>query len=334
MTDLDRLTERGLLVLPRLRIQNANAISSPMTWGFPGMTHFAGLMTALARKLGPQAGLAFSGFGVICHGFDPQTAHQGYTRTFRLTRNPVLQDGSTAAIVEEGRAHLDISLVFAVSLGAESIDEASRRRLARQVGQRVSEMRVAGGSVVPRTDLTPERQQPYLWLMPPGAEDAHKALRRLVRRWLPGYALVCRDDLLHGHWAQLKQADPQASLFDAWLSLSRWTHRAVRQQTLDDRHGEPRTHVEWVREKRDGWIVPIPVGYAGLSALYPPGAVSGARDARTPFRFVESVYSIGQWISPHRLRSIEELLWFTDYDDASGVYRCINQYPAAPAAAV
>jgi len=31
-----------LLVLPRLRIQNANAISSPMTWGFPAMSAFIG----------------------------------------------------------------------------------------------------------------------------------------------------------------------------------------------------------------------------------------------------------------------------------------------------
>ena len=32
----------ALLVLPRLRIQNANAISSPLTHGFPSMTAFLG----------------------------------------------------------------------------------------------------------------------------------------------------------------------------------------------------------------------------------------------------------------------------------------------------
>ena len=39
-----------LLVLPRLRVQNANAISSPLTHGFPSMTAFLGLMWALERK--------------------------------------------------------------------------------------------------------------------------------------------------------------------------------------------------------------------------------------------------------------------------------------------
>ena len=80
---------KALLVLPRLRIQNANAISSPLTWGFPAITAFTGLMTALERRLGPQAGLAFYGVGVICHGFEPQVTHGGYTRSFNLTRNPL-----------------------------------------------------------------------------------------------------------------------------------------------------------------------------------------------------------------------------------------------------
>ncbi len=41
----------GLLILPRLRIQNANAMSSPFTHGFPAITAFIGLMWALERKL-------------------------------------------------------------------------------------------------------------------------------------------------------------------------------------------------------------------------------------------------------------------------------------------
>ena len=39
-----------LLVVPHVRIQNANAISSPLTHGFPAMTAFLGQMWALERK--------------------------------------------------------------------------------------------------------------------------------------------------------------------------------------------------------------------------------------------------------------------------------------------
>src|SRR5690349_2595840 len=98
---------KALLVLPRMRVQNANAISSPITWGFPAITAFTGLMIALERRLGPNAGIAFYSVGVISHSFEPQVTEGGYTRSFHLTRTPVLQDGSTPAIVEEGRAHLD-----------------------------------------------------------------------------------------------------------------------------------------------------------------------------------------------------------------------------------
>ena len=44
-------SSEGLLILPRLSVQNANAISSPLTHGFPSMTAFLGLMWALARRL-------------------------------------------------------------------------------------------------------------------------------------------------------------------------------------------------------------------------------------------------------------------------------------------
>ena len=41
----------GLLLLPHLRVQNANAISSPLTWGFPAPTAFLGFVHALERRL-------------------------------------------------------------------------------------------------------------------------------------------------------------------------------------------------------------------------------------------------------------------------------------------
>ena len=107
---------QALLVLPRLRIQNANAISSPLTHGFPSITAFTGLMWALERKLAQADApipLHLHAVGVICHHHQEQ-ATQGYVRSFNLTRNPVDKDGSTAAIVEEGRIHLEITLVFTV----------------------------------------------------------------------------------------------------------------------------------------------------------------------------------------------------------------------------
>ena len=320
----------ALLVLPRLRIQNANAISSPMTWGFPAITAFTGFMTALERRLGPEAGLAFYGVGVICHGFEPQVTHGGYTRSFHLTRNPVLQDGGTAAIVEEGRVHLDITLVFDVALALSQSGEAERAQFAARIGELVAGMRVAGGSVMPALPGTfRSSPRPQLMLLSDGEEARPKEFHRLSRRWLPGFALVSRDDLLQARLFELQAAQPGATLLDAWLDLSRLNHRATRHETPDEKTGEPLETIEWATDTRPGWTVPIPVGFAPLTALHPPGTVAGARDARVPFQFVESVYSIGQWISPHRLSDVDQLMWRPSHDPATGLYRCINAFRPA-----
>lgn len=326
----EQASNKALLVLPRLRVQNANAISSPLTWGFPAITAFTGLMTALARRLGPDAGIAFYSVGVICHSFEPQVTHGGYTRSFHLTRNPVLQDGSTAAIVEEGRVHLDVTLVFEVELTSALLGEAERTQLAAHIGEVMAGMRVAGGSVVPPlpgTFRNPPR--PRLVLISDDPEARRKDFRKLSRRWLPGFALVSRDDLLQARLVELQRATPGASLLDAWLDLSRLNHRAVRRPTVNEKTGDAAEVIEWTTDTRLGWIVPIPVGFAALSELHAPGTVAGARDPNVPFRFVESVYSMGQWISPHRLKDVSDLLWEPSHDPASGLYRCVNAFRAS-----
>lgn len=326
----------ALLVLPRLRVQNANAISSPLTWGFPSITAFTGLMAALARRLGFDAGVSFHSVGVVCHGFEAQVTQGGYTRSFCLTRNPVLQDGSTAAIVEEGRVHLDITLVFEVKLSSALLNDAARAECAAQIGEWVAGMRIAGGSVIPALlSLSGMARRPpraQLVLLAEEPDLRAKQFKRLCRQWLPGFALVSRDDVLQSRVEALRasapEAQPQPSLLDAWLDLSRINHRATT-KTVWNEAGDASTEVvEWATDNRAGWLVPIPVGYAALAELHPPGAVAGARDASTPFRFVESVYSIGQWISPHRLQDIAQLTWRSEYAQSTGLYRCANAYQA------
>ena len=329
----DVIPHSALLVLPRLRVQNANAISSPLTWGFPSITAFTGFMTALARRLGEDAGIRFQSVGVICHGFEAQVTQGGYTRSFCLTRNPVLQDGATAAIVEEGRVHLDITLVFEVRIGMALLDDAARAECAARIGDCVAGMRIAGGSVMPLPERTGRRPAPVqLALLAEEPAARARQFKRMCRQWLPGFALVSRDDVLQQRLDTLR-ADappdqPQPSLLDAWLDLSRINHRATLKTAWDEATGVAAETVEWATDQRPGWLVPIPVGYAALSDLHAPGTVVGTRDPTTPFQFVESVYSIGQWISPHRLDGVAQLTWRTEHTPATGLYRCTNAYEA------
>lgn len=313
----------SLLVLPHLRVQNANAISAPLTWGFPAMSAFVGLMHALERRLHNDLDLLFNGVGVICHAHDVQISRSGYTRRFHLARNPVDKTGATAAIAEEGRMHMEISLVFDVNGDACAGNDSQRAERAHWVDDVVHGMRIAGGSVLPRRSNQDRNHEPVLAKLSDDEEERGRDFRDLRRRWLPGFALVLREDRLEQRHIDLRTSNETATRLDAWLDFSRLHHDCV--QPTDDA-GEPVGKPTWEIRRSPGWTVPIPVGYGALGPKHEPGQVARARDERTPFRFVESLYSIGEWVGPHRLRRPESLLWYVDNDMDHGVYRLNNDY--------
>ncbi|MDP2833235.1 MAG: type I-F CRISPR-associated protein Csy2 [Pseudomonadota bacterium] len=336
----------GLLVLPHLRVQNANAISSPLTWGFPSPTAFLGFVHALERRLSEQFGQEFGGVGIICHGFEAQTFKPNRRQhlVFAQSRNPVylkkdaakfIAEGTPPAIIEEGRAHLEVSLVIAVRGGFEEARE--EQDFADAAYQTALGMRLAGGSVLPTLGHRAPKPQWLPW--PAVVADQRSAFARLRRRLLPGFALVHRPDLLAERLERLKaeSAGAAVSVLDALLDLSRLNHLPATLPPEPQVEGEPQAElaatpdqpppkVEWQVEKRPGWLVPLPIGYAGISPLYPPGIVENVRDGATPFRFVESLYSLGQWIGPHRLMELQQLLWHTEADPDAGLYHCVNRY--------
>jgi CRISPR-associated protein Csy2 len=314
-----------LLEAPRLRIQNANAISSPHTWGFPAMSAFVGLMHALERRLHNEGlELQLDSVGVVCHRHEPQISRTGYTHAFHLTRNPLDKKGDTAAIVEEGRTHLEITLVFAASGQAtEAHRQGTGPDLEAAIAEILPTLRVAGGSVQPPPARRGAIPRPSLIPVAEGEEDRERQARRLLRRWLPGFALLSRDDLLHAHLAHLQATEPETDLLEAWLDLARLNWAAHREAPEDGGQEQ----VAWARRgPPKGWLVPIPVGYGALSPLHEAGTVAGARDDGTPLRFVESLYSVGEWKSPHRLRSPADLLWYVDNREEEGLYRLRNDY--------
>ena len=311
----------GLILLPRLRVQNANAISGPLSWGFPSPTAFTGFVHALERKLKQTGQLSdgFAGVGIVCHHFEPQVSQPAGRRhkVFCLSRNPVGKDGGAPATIEEGRAHIEISLLIGVR---DYFSDAEGQYLAEDMQIAAYGMRLAGGSPLYR----PGKRYAASWHPVAGnlAEDT-ATFRKLRRRLLPGFALVQRDDLLKAHLAEMRQAAPASTALDALLDLSRLNFEPV--ITAASEAGKPDT-VDWQIRKKPGWLVPLPIGYAGISDLYDPGQVANTRDASTPFRFVESLYSLGEWVSPHRLQCFEQLLWTQEADAEKGIYRCHNRH--------
>lgn len=341
----------AVLLLPRLRVQNANAISSPLTWGFPPPSAFTGFVHALQRRLNAQGlDLRFGSVGIVCHQFEPQTYQPPgrYTQVFSLTRNPLDKDGNTQAIVEEGRTHLEVSLVITVSGDGCPFNDAEQSALAVQVLHQAEGMRLAGGSLLPHPQ---RRKYAARWVdWPTNKQDQASVFAQLRPRLAPGFVLVSRAQLLADHVTKMQQTQPEATALDALLDLCALHHTppanaasadnsssAPSADAPEDDSDAAQSANEWTVSRREsGWLVPLPVGYAAISPLYASGEVKNARDNDTPFRFVESVLSLGEWRGPHRVKSLYEMLWVHHAQPEAGLYLTHNG-PAvtapAPAAA-
>ncbi len=316
----------ALILLPRLRVENVNAVSGPLTWGFPSPTAFTGFVHALQRKFGKDQA-ALESVAIVCHRFDPQVDKAGgYRFRFNQSRHPVNPDGSAASSIEGGRAHMEVSLLIGARWLDDDFDTDDGRALAATLYEAAMTMRLAGGSIVPRLSSARGGKKPEAECLelPGKQEERIESFHKLRRRLLPGFSLISRHELLQEHLAQMRKTVPEATELDALMDLCCVHVDPVAGAEGDEPSGG---RAEWKRSRaQPGWLVPIPMGYVAISELYGPGAVRNARDPQTPFRFVESVYSMGEWISPHRVENPLSLLWKHQAEPENGLYLCVNDF--------
>lgn len=318
---------KHVLVFPRLRVQNINTITSPLTWGFPSMTAFLGFMWALERKLPVELSnqVTFTGIGVVCHKFIPQVTKAGYQYSFQQTRNPADSRGETRSIAEEGRAHMEVTIILGAEGKFEELDLVDQQKIASEIALTAEKMRLAGGSILPHKFPHHKKNQPEMIRLEADGEAALSQFKKLRHRWLPGSCLVLRQDLLRSKHLENLELDPTTTLIDTWLDFAQLRFRSEHSGT-DESGDKDSVKVDWIPVKKVGWLVPIPIGYSAISELYAPGKVEATRDDKTPFRFVESIYSVGEWVSPHRLTSVRQMLWYSETDSTNGIYKCANNF--------
>lgn len=294
----------NVLILPHLKIHNANALSSPFTIGFPAMTAWLGFVHALERKLiqAGQSDIMLGGVAVISHRCDLQT-YKGdgdYVHSIVGTANPLDKDGSRSAFIEEARCHLDVSLVIELDHGEQELPSDFIEQLQRLIAT----MKVAGGDVL-------SMQKPTYKSIDPDSEAEAQAL---LRKLMPGYALVERRDLMV---EAMQQGD---DALDALISHLTVAHSC--EQLADG-------SVVWrSQRKARGWIVPIATGFQGISPL---GEAKNQRDPLVPHRFAESVVTLGEFVMVHKIKHLSHILWCYSADLENDLYLCeqvaaINEY--------
>ncbi len=293
----------SLLLIPKIKIQNANALSSPYTIGFPAMTAWLGGVHALQRKLNSTyPNLKFPRMTVACHQIDLQT-HKGdgdYIYSIIGTSNPLTKTGSRPSFIEEARCHLTVSLVIEYEdlNDEEDLDEIiSPDSFINSVTQCLQTLKLAGGDIL--SFNPPELHN----------DNDDKSFAKLKRKLMPSHCLVERRDLMQ----QAMQDEPDA--IKALLDYVTVKHRSeiIKHETKDD-------EIKWMVEKKiKGWIVPISTGFQGISEL---GQAKNQRDSNTPHRFAESVVTLGEFKMPYHFKNLDEMLWGYHTDLENNLYLC------------
>jgi CRISPR-associated protein Csy2 len=285
---------RRFLLIPHLKIHNANAMSSPYTIGFPAMTAWLGAVHALQRKLN-QSGwdeIVLSKVAVSCHHFDLQTykGRNDFVYSIVGTSNPLGKDGKRPAFIEEARCHLEVSLLIEYQV----YDPDQLEEFAEAVTEILhAQMKIASGDI-----LSVGKVQVLSF-----DEDEPSDLKKLTNRLMLGHVMIER--------LMIHAMNEGVDALDAVLNHLKVMHRAEQ-----DADGE----VKWTSKRLTaGWIVPIAVGFQGISSL---GIATNQRDEHTPHRFAESVVTLGEFVMPYRIQNLDDMLWQYHVDLDRNLYLC------------
>ena len=277
---------KQVLLIPHVLVQNANALSSPYTIGFPSMTAWFGAVHALERKLRAHdffKRLRMNGATVICHQINLQTYKDSNDSVYSIigTGNPLDKHGQRSAFVEEARCHLTVSLVIECT-GLNPVDQ---EHFLTTVVHYLMTMKLASGDIL-------DFESPEL-LEISGSTEFNQLIHRLV----PGYCLIERRDLMRQAMENGQDA------IDALLD-----HLVISHRCKHDKNGR----VKWYGNRKEkGWIVPIAVGFHGISDLT---ITANQRNPDVLHCFAESIVTLGEFVMPYRISDLKSLLWHRHVD--------------------
>ncbi len=305
---------RFFLLLPQIKIHNANAMSSPYTIGFPAMTAWLGAVHALQRQIQQAefADVQLTSVAVSCHYHEVRTykGNNDFSNSIIHFRSPLVFDEkykdknfgknfkskfdaplTGEAFIEEARCHLEVSLLIEY----QGLDSDYLDQFKQTVDSQLLRMKLAGGDVL--------SAKPAELLVVD--EDNDQEIKQALRKLMLGHVLIERRDLMIASMKDGKDA------LEALLDHLKIMHRSTQ-----DEDG----NVTWTTgRKTAGWLVPIATGFQGISEL---GNAKNQRDTETQHRFAESVVTLGEFVMPYRINNLDDMLWQYHVDLEQNLYLC------------
>lgn len=284
---------KSVILLPHIKVHNANALSSPYTIGFPAMTAWLGAVHALQRKLNQNGyeNLKFMSVAVVSHDCNLQ-AYKGaddYVYSIIATGNPLDKDGNRSAFIEEARCHLDASIL----IECDGLPFNQEEILNALTNHMHAGWKIAGGDIL--GFLKPD-------IYKIDNEMDHK---KLMRKLMPGYVLIERRELM------IEAMQSGMDALDAMLEFVKVKHCSETDENGDVRWSASRS--------ASGWIVPIATGFHGVTDI---AKAQNQRDANTPHRFAEAVVTLGEFKMAYRIKNLDDMLWRYHVDLSNSLYLC------------
>lgn len=307
----------GYLLFKKVVIEQVNTISSPLTYGFPAITGLLGSFHVMSRKMVDDellSEVSLGGVLLACHDCQPQmyrpNSYNNYT--FNQTRNPIKKDGKTASIIEEGKCRLVMSFVVEV-LADTRLTTEQQASAIQNTKQWIQQQRMAGGSV---RGLS--RFEPVQFF---DTEDISAVIPQL----LPAFVLMDAQDEFAQIIDEVQKDNPDATPLDVLIDVC-----ALHQIPETKPNGETKWST-MSRKTGHGWLVPMPIGYQGISDVFDTGVMQNVRNPEYPSQYVEAIYSLGKWVYPQRLNriggehDIANAFWRYRYDADDALYLVTQQ---------
>lgn len=313
----------GYLLFNRLTIENANTISGSLIYGTPAITAIKGAFHALSRKIMNDSisdqTIALRGVFMASHTLDIlATRNEPYKPYHFMQQKAAIATYTDfkkfsapksvpPSVIQQGYCSMTMSFIVEVT-GIKELKADEKAGLEKMAYQRIHHQRIAGGNIRPFKNNHKVR---FIEV-----EDLDAQAYQLSNAHILIDASNVMSELIDQH--------PNMSATDILINACSTHHTPL----IND-SGE--TYWQSKRITTDyGYLVPMMVGYHGISDVFEPGVMKNARNSdagQVRCQYVDSIYSLGQWIHPHQLRlgqGFKSAFWYYDHQPINNLYLITN----------
>ena len=303
----------GYLLFNEIEVENANALSGNLIYGTPSITGIKGAFHALSRSFLKEGKIALRGVLVACHDLKVLASRSENHKNYRFLQlrqgimkkadyESVYKKGAAPSITESAYCYMKMSFVVEVVCDHD-LDAKEKQALTEAAYNRIQRQRIAGGSVRLFKDKSKVAFIEY--------ED----LAAVTYRMSDAYVLTDATDELRG----LACDHPEKTPLDILIGIcsTTYTPNQVEDKTI------------WTSKRLGaglGWLVPMTIGYQSIAKTFDASNIKNSRvgaDSDTKSTYVESVYGLGKWVNPHKLRLDNELIdafWYYQHKPENSLY--------------